>query len=87
LGQAPLELAQRRLEELYHRLEGIRDTFTTNSHYSLSQLDLVEAVVLSVVTDDFLMGSSSRRWLDDDEFLVRRRIHDDLRALLSQTQA
>jgi hypothetical protein len=49
LGYAPAALAQGHLEELFSRLEGVRDTFTTNSHYSLSHLDVIEAVVLSVV--------------------------------------
>ena len=65
--------------DLPHKLKGIRDTYTTYSHFSLSQLDVVEAVVLAVVSDDFTMGTQARRWLDDDEFLVRRRIHRDLR--------
>ena len=60
------------------------DTFTTNTHYSLSQLTVVEAVVLAVVSDDFTMGSQARRWLDDDEFLVRRRIHRDLKATMAR---
>ncbi len=84
LGQAPVELAQKRLEELFLKLTGIRDTFTTNAYFSLSQLDVIEAVVRAVVSDDFTLGTHARRWLDDDEFLVRRRIHRDLRAALAQ---
>jgi hypothetical protein len=37
---------------------------------------------LAVVSDDFTLGANARRWLDDDEFLVRRRIHKDLRAMM-----
>jgi hypothetical protein len=81
VGQAPVEVAQRRLEELLHKLTGIKDTYTTNTHYSLSQLDVVEAVVLAVVNDDYTMGANARRWLDDDEFIVRRRIHRDFQAI------
>jgi len=40
-------------------------------------------VVLAVVSDDFTMGSQARRWLDDDEFLVRRRIHRDLKTIMA----
>jgi hypothetical protein len=82
LGQAPVEVAQQRLEEVFQKLRGVRDNWTTNKFYSLSQLKVVEAVVLAVVSDDFTLGSTARRWLDDDEFLVRRRIHQDLRAML-----
>jgi hypothetical protein len=85
LGQAPVALAQEKLEELFHHLKGIRDPQTTNSHYSLSQLEVIEAVVWAVVGDDATLGSDARRWLDEDELLVRRRIHADLRALMQQS--
>jgi hypothetical protein len=47
------------------------------------QLDVIESVVLAVVSDDFTQGTQTRRWLDDDEFLVRRRIHDDHRKMVT----
>jgi hypothetical protein len=81
VGQAPVEVARRRLEEVFDKLTGVRDTFTTNVYYSQSQVKLAEAVVLAVVSDDFTLGSQARRWLDDDEFLVRRRIHREMRAM------
>ncbi len=82
LGQAPLALALERMEELLGRLDRVHDRFSTNSHFSLSQLDVIEAIVVAVVNDDFALGPAVRRWLDEDEHLVRRRIHADLRALL-----
>ncbi len=81
VGQAPVEVARRRLEEVFDKLAGVRDTFTTNNYYSQSQLKVAEAVVLAVVSDDFTLGSQARRWLDDDEFLVRRRIHREMREM------
>jgi hypothetical protein len=62
-------------------LKGVKDSFTSNSHFSFSQLEVIESVVLAVVSDDFTQGTQARRWLDDDEFLVRSRIHDDQRKL------
>jgi hypothetical protein len=79
MGHAPPEVAQKRIEELFDRLEGVWDNHLTKSHYSTFQLRVVEAVVLALVSDDFTLGANARRWLDDDEFLVRRRIHRDLR--------
>ena len=76
-------MAKRRLEELVTKVEGIKDSWTTGTHYSRLQLDIVEAVVLAVVSDDFTMGTQARRWLDDDEFLVRRRIHRDMKAIMA----
>jgi hypothetical protein len=84
VGQAPVEIAQKRLEEIFKSLKGIKDTYTTSTHFSVSQLDVVENVVLAVVSEDFTMGTQARRWLDDDEFLVRRRIHRDLRSLMDR---
>jgi hypothetical protein len=84
LGQAPLELALPRSAELLRKIERVQDAFVTNSHYSLSRLRLVEAVVLALAGDDFALDRASRRWLDEDEYLVRRRVHRDVRAALSR---
>jgi hypothetical protein len=84
LGQAPAEVALRGIDELFGKLTGICDTFTTHYHYSLSQIEIVEAVVLAIVTEDFAMGGQARRWLDDDEYLVRQRIHHDLQRAMGQ---
>jgi hypothetical protein len=49
VGQAPGELVQRRTEELFEKLDGVRDSLTTNSHYALLQLNVIEAVVLALI--------------------------------------
>jgi hypothetical protein len=82
LGQAPVDVALQGVEEMLDKLEGVYDNFTTRTHFSLSQLQVVEAIVLGIVTEDFAMGGAVRRWLDDDEYLVRRRIHHDMQAFL-----
>jgi hypothetical protein len=51
LGQAPLDVMQPRIDELFKNLDGIRDTFTTNGYYGLHQLTFVEAVVLACVDE------------------------------------
>jgi hypothetical protein len=84
VGQAPVEVIQKRLAELFEQLRGVKDTYTTSSHFSVSQLDVVESVVMAVVADDFTLGTQARRWLDDDEFLIRRRIHADVRTMMAQ---
>ncbi len=82
LSQAPIQMAQRRFEELFEKLEGIRDVVTTNKYYSPMQIQIIESVVLAIVSESFTVGTQARRWLDDDEFLVRRRIHRDVRTLV-----
>jgi cellulose synthase operon protein C len=84
IGQAQVEVAQKRLEEIFQKLNGIRDGYTTKDYYSLTQLNVIEAVVLAVASDDFTLGTHARRWLDDDEFIVRRRIHRDMRHWIAQ---
>ena len=79
LGQAPLDVSMPRILELFRKLTSVHDAFTTNSHYSLSRLDVIEAAILALVTEDFKVSPEARRWLDDDEFLVRRRIHRTMR--------
>jgi hypothetical protein len=86
VGRAPLDEAIGRIEELFTsgRLDRLPNTLTSNHYYSLLHLIVAEAVVLTVATEDFAVGLAARRWLDDDEFLVRRRIHRDVRAALAR---
>src|SRR5262249_30813140 len=51
LGQSPVELGLCGIEEMFQKLEGVHDTFTMNLHYSLSQLNLIEAVVLGLLPE------------------------------------
>ncbi|HEY7330069.1 MAG TPA: hypothetical protein VH592_20705 [Gemmataceae bacterium] len=84
MGAAPIAIAQERLEELFERLEGIPNTSSYGNYYSPSQIKFIESVVLAVVSDDFTQGAQARRWLDEDEYLVRQRIHGDVRRLLTE---
>jgi hypothetical protein len=81
LGHGPADFGLPRIVELFHKLDPARitNTFTTGSYYSRLHLNLVEEVVFAIVSDDFAMGQAGRRWLDEDEYLVRRRIHRDMR--------
>jgi hypothetical protein len=49
LGQAPAEAARKRLKEVFRRLRGVKDTYTTSTHFSVSQLELVESGVLAIL--------------------------------------
>jgi hypothetical protein len=46
-GLAPSAEARRRMEEVFRQLPGVRDTYSTATHFSVSQLDVVEAAVLA----------------------------------------
>jgi hypothetical protein len=62
----------------------MQDTFTSLRYYPRLHLTIIEAIVLAIVHEDFGMGPGARRWMDDDEFLVRRRIHRDHRFMLAK---
>jgi len=88
LGQSPMEYGLPAMEELFgfdrrsRRLDGIHDAFSTGTHFALLQLNIVETLVLSLASDSFVLDADSRRWMDEDEFLVRRRIHRDVRNVM-----
>ena len=86
VGQAPLRDAVDRLQDLFQHLTGVRDGQTVSSHYSLKHLDIVEALVQTIVSDSFTMDKNSQRWMDEEEFLIRRRIHRDLRRMMNEQQ-
>ena len=78
LGTAPFAFAIAGLERVQRRLEVITDSFNTNTHVCLSVVDFVESLVLGYASEDLAIDHAARRFLDEDEYLVRRRIHRDL---------
>jgi hypothetical protein len=57
----------------------IANTLTTAPFYSRFHLNIVEEIVWALVSDEFALGPTGRKWLDDDEYLVRKRVHADVR--------
>ena len=79
-SQCPQEHALAGLGQLAGQLRHITDSFSTNSHFCLSVVAFMEALVLGYARSDLALGEMGRRWLDEDEYLVRRRIHRDFGA-------
>ena len=77
-AQAPLQQALGGLADLANQLRDITDSYGTNSHYCLSVLNFVESLVLGITSDDLALGEAGRRFVEDDEHLIRRRLHRDL---------
>ncbi|MBA3397446.1 MAG: hypothetical protein H0T89_32770, partial [Deltaproteobacteria bacterium] len=77
-SQAPLGHALGGITELAGQLRDITDSFGTNSHYCLSVLHFVESLVVGITSDDLALGEAGRRFVEDDEHLIRRRLHRDL---------
>ncbi len=83
LAHAPIDASIERLTELFQTVDRIAGIFLTDKYYSRSQLNMVEALVLALISDDFTLDKAGRRWLDDDEYLVRKKIHADVRAAMA----
>jgi hypothetical protein len=83
LGQVPPGVALGRFTDLFTRLKRVAVN-GINTHYTLQPLRLIDTVVLAVVSDDFTLGPAVRGWLDDEEYLVRRRVHQDLRRFMEE---
>ncbi len=80
------QLALRGLGQLAGELGKITDSLSTNSHFCLSVISFMEALVLGYARSDLALGEFGRRWLDEDEFLVRRRIHRDVRSAMGEVE-
>lgn len=78
LAHAPVDTALPGLAKLSEALPTVTDSFNTNSHFCLSVVDFADALVLGHVEVGQGAGERARSWLDEDEFLVRRRIHQEL---------
>lgn len=94
VGLAPMQTALTLVTSLFSVAEGesrgsslprICDNMTTNSHFSLSQLHVIESAVLALVNDEMAVTTENRHWLDEDEYLIRRRVHADMRAAMPPT--
>lgn len=77
-AQAPIGDALAGIGDLSAQLRDISDSFGTNSHYCLSVLHFVESLVVGIASDDLALGEAGRRFVEDDEHLIRRRLHRDL---------
>jgi len=74
----PQAQALAELQRLGTQLPLISDSFNTNSHFCLSVIQFMESLILGYASEQLALGQLGRRWLDEDEYLVRRRIHRDL---------
>jgi hypothetical protein len=83
LGSAPPRIALGRLEQIFQSLDRVNTVGSTNTYFTLKPLQLIDAVVRSVVSEDFNLGPAVCGWMDDDEFLIRRQIHRDMAEILN----
>lgn len=78
LSHASTEVALPGLLRVAQQLPWTTDSFSTNPHLCLSLVELADVLVLGHVGDDLTLNETTRRFLDEDEYLVRRRVHRDV---------
>ncbi|MBX7098301.1 MAG: hypothetical protein K1X89_11360 [Myxococcaceae bacterium] len=81
LSSAPTEVALAGLLRLTTQLAWVTDSLSTGPHFCVSLVDYADALVLGHVGDDLTLNEFTRRFLEEDELLVRRRVHRDAGAL------
>ncbi|HYH67983.1 MAG TPA: hypothetical protein VD866_25020, partial [Urbifossiella sp.] len=80
LGHAEVGVGLPRILEVFERVPGeiLENKWTGQTTYSRFHIWVAEQVVWALVSDEFALGPTARKWLDDDETLVRKRVHADL---------
>ncbi|MGL4421429.1 MAG: hypothetical protein ACRCZF_12240 [Gemmataceae bacterium] len=86
LGQARAEYSIPRLTSLFGKLSGsrVKNSFTSAPYYSRFHLQIVDDVVLALTGDEFVLTAGVQQWLQEDELLIRRRIHQDMRQQMAR---
>jgi hypothetical protein len=78
LAHAPATLALGRLEELFQRLDRVSVSGAASRYYALKPLEIIDAAVAAVVTDEFALDPAAKVWLAEDEYRIRQKIVRDL---------
>ena len=89
-GFGPPDVGVQRLTHLFRamrepRLVGrVVNGLTPAPILSVFHLGVAEEAVLAASGDEFALGAAGRRWLEEDEQLVRRRLHRDMARALER---
>jgi hypothetical protein len=90
VGLGPAETGLERMRRLFTamrepRLAGlVKNTRTSARLFSVFHLAVAEEAVLAATGDEFALGPAGKRWLEEDEQLVRRRLHRDMKRQLER---
>lgn len=80
LGESPVQIALPGLARLASQLPFITDTASTSTHYCISLVSLADTLVMGHVGEALSLHASTRRFLEEDEDRVRRRVHREAQA-------
>lgn len=82
------ELGFQMVIELFEKLSPQRvvNKLTTSSYYSRLHWALAESAVLALVNDQLSLSPEAQKWLDEDEAIIRNRIHRDMNQFIEKYQ-
>lgn len=63
---------------LFGAIGPVTDSFNTNSHFAISLVEYAECVVQAVAHEELTLGERGLALVEEDEFLLRQRVHRDL---------
>jgi hypothetical protein len=81
IEHAPLEVALPKFAEMFEKLTHVTKGFGAgiqDQYYAYELLEIVEAIVLAMVSDDMTLDPKARRLMEEVEFSIRRRVHRDM---------
>jgi len=66
------------VDQLLPLAANVTDSFNTNSHFCLTVIQYMEALVLALTGDELCLDPWARRFVEDSEHALRQRMHRDL---------
>lgn len=79
IGMLPIDELMASLNDLFGFVTGVADNSSLAYVLAMKQFEIVDTLATTLLADDIQRDDASRRWLEEEEFLIRRRIHHDLR--------
>ncbi len=89
LEHAPAEVAIPKLNEVFDKLRKITKGFGAgmqDQYYAYEVLEVIESVILALVSDDMTLDPKARRLMEELELATRRRIHRDMESARHQSE-
>ena len=86
----PAEAGLERMKRLFVALREprlaplVKNGRTSAPIYSVFHVGVAEEAVLAATGDEFALGPAGKRWLEEDEQLVRRRLNRDMKRQLER---
>ncbi len=77
---------QEMIKSVFAHLPNLYRPFTESRFYGRNYVMVIEAAILSLVSDESVQGVATLRWRDEDEFLYRKRLHYDVQLAVESAE-